>query len=104
MAEDDLRDKLIQILKDNGTREETLCALRTLLIKALEDGEKRETILIKMGGVSKISFGVPVMALNVEKGCQLKRQLEDKRTSPRHRESDVHDPTPTFSSGTLVGL
>jgi hypothetical protein len=29
----------------------------------------------------------------VEKGCPLKcRQLEDKRTSPWHRKSDVHDP------------
>ena len=54
MAKDDLRDKLIQILKDNGTREETLCALRTLLSKALEDGEKRETILIKMGELRKL--------------------------------------------------
>jgi hypothetical protein len=35
----------------------------------------------------------PLLALNVEKGCPLKcRQLEDKRTSPRHRKSDVHDP------------
>jgi hypothetical protein len=54
MAEDDLREKLIQILKDSGTREETIWALRTLLSKALEDGEKRETILIKMGELRKL--------------------------------------------------
>jgi len=31
MAKDDLRDKLIQILKDNRTREETLCALQDFI-------------------------------------------------------------------------
>jgi hypothetical protein len=53
MAEDDLRDKLVQILKESGTREETRCALRTLLTRALKDGEKRETILTKMEELRK---------------------------------------------------
>ena len=35
MAED-LRDKRVQILKDSGTREEAICALRTLLSRALK--------------------------------------------------------------------
>src|SRR5215467_12859117 len=39
----------------------------------------------------------PNLALSVENRCPLKcRQLEDKRTSPRHRESDVHDPERTW--------
>jgi Spy/CpxP family protein refolding chaperone len=53
MAEDDLRDKLIQILKESGTREETRYALRSLLTRALKDGEKRETILTKMEDLRK---------------------------------------------------
>jgi hypothetical protein len=53
MAEDDLRDKLIQILKDSGTREETICALRNLLSRALKDGEKREAILTEMEDLRK---------------------------------------------------
>ena len=52
MAED-LTDKLVQILKDSGTREEAICALRTLFGKALKDGEKRETILAKMEELRK---------------------------------------------------
>jgi hypothetical protein len=52
MAED-LRDKRVQILKDSGTREEAICALRTLLNRALKDGEKRETILTKMEELRK---------------------------------------------------
>jgi hypothetical protein len=52
MAED-LRDKRVQILKDSGTREEAICALRTLLSRALKDDEKRETILTKMEELRK---------------------------------------------------
>ena len=47
MAED-LRCRLVQILKESGTRDEALCALRALLNKALNDGEERETILGKI--------------------------------------------------------
>jgi hypothetical protein len=53
MAEDDLRDKLIQILKESRTREEARCALRMLLTRVLKDGEKRETILTKMEELRK---------------------------------------------------
>jgi hypothetical protein len=45
---DDLSGKLVQILKESGTREEAIRALRTLLSKALEAGEKRESIYTKM--------------------------------------------------------
>jgi hypothetical protein len=48
-----LSDRFVQILKDSGTREEALCALRTLLSNALKDGEKRKTILIKMEELRK---------------------------------------------------
>jgi len=50
---EDLSAKLAQILKDGGTREEAICALHTLLSKALKDGEKRETILAKMEELRK---------------------------------------------------
>ena len=48
-----LSGKLTQILKDSGTREDAICALRTLLSKALEDGEKREAILTKLEELRK---------------------------------------------------
>jgi len=54
MAANDLRDELGQILRDGGTREETICAFRTLLSKALKDGEKRETILTKTEELRKL--------------------------------------------------
>src|SRR5215510_11259697 len=53
MAEN-LSGKLTQILKDSGTREDAICALRTLLSKALEDGEKREAILTKLEELRKL--------------------------------------------------
>ena len=53
MAEDDLRENHIHVLKGSGTREETIYALRTLLSKALKAGEKKETILIKMEDLRK---------------------------------------------------
>jgi len=49
----DLRGTLAQILHDSGTRDETICALRTLLTKVLKEGEERETILIKMEELRK---------------------------------------------------
>jgi hypothetical protein len=52
MAED-LRDKLVQILKDSGTREEAIRTICTLSSKALKDGEKRETILANMEELRK---------------------------------------------------
>jgi len=52
MAED-LSGKLVQILKESGTREGAICCLCTLLGKALEAGEKRETILTKMKELRK---------------------------------------------------
>ena len=53
MAEDDLRDKLIQILKDGGTHEQTLCALRTVIEQNLKAGAKREPILTTMEELRK---------------------------------------------------
>jgi hypothetical protein len=53
MAEDDLRHKLIQILKDGGTHEETLCALRTVIEQHLKAGAKRESILTTMEELRK---------------------------------------------------
>jgi len=49
----DLSAKLTQILKDSGSREEAICALRTSLSKALEDGEKREAILTELEELRK---------------------------------------------------
>ena len=53
MAEDDLRNKLIQILKDSGTHEETLCALRTVIEQHLKAGANREPILTTMEDLRK---------------------------------------------------
>lgn len=52
MAED-LSGQLTQVLKDSGTHEEAVCALCTLLSKALEGGEQREAILTKLGELRK---------------------------------------------------
>jgi len=52
MAED-LSSKLVQILQASGTREEAFCALRTLLSKALRDGEEREALLGTMEELRK---------------------------------------------------
>lgn len=52
MAEN-LSGELTQILKDSGTREDAICTLRTLLSKALEDGERREAILTKLEELRK---------------------------------------------------
>jgi len=49
----DISRKLAQVLKNSGTREEAVCALCTLLRKALENGEKREAILTKLGELRK---------------------------------------------------
>jgi hypothetical protein len=54
MAADDLRDKLVQILRDSRTREDTICACRTLLTKALRDGEEREAIVTELQGLLKL--------------------------------------------------
>ena len=53
MAAENLRDGLVQVLKDSRTREETICALRALLSKSLKDGEEREIILIEMQELRK---------------------------------------------------
>ena len=53
MAEDDLRAKVIQILKDSETRRETLCALRTVIEQHLKAGAKREPILTKIEELRK---------------------------------------------------
>lgn len=50
---EELNDQIVRILRDSASREEAPCALRILLSKALEDGEKRETILTKMGELRK---------------------------------------------------
>jgi hypothetical protein len=52
MAED-LSVKITQVLNDSGTHEETVCALCTLLNKALEDGEQREAVLTRLGELRK---------------------------------------------------
>jgi len=55
MAAEDLRDELVQILKDSRTPEETICAFRALLSNALKADEKRETILTKMEELRKLA-------------------------------------------------
>src|SRR4051812_44976242 len=57
MAADDLRDKLVHILEDSRTREERICACRTLLSKALRDGEEREAIRTQMEELRKLVSG-----------------------------------------------
>src|SRR4030095_13437657 len=63
---------------------------KALGLAALAAGERRRSDRVRTSSAAVHESG---MALNVDKRCPLKcRQLEDKRTSPRHRESDQNDP------------